>query len=52
MLNNLSEEARALHAVNCARQTATQTDANLKQDFLQLERSWLSLARSYEFSDG
>ena len=53
MLNNLSEQVREClqHADDCARQAAAQTCAKLKEDFLDLERRWLSLARSYEFSD-
>jgi hypothetical protein len=53
VLNNLSEQVREClqHADDCARQAAAQTCAKLKEDFLDLERRWLSLARSYEFSD-
>ena len=52
MLNNLNEEVSEClqHAENCARQAATETDPKLKEDFLALERSWLSLAPSYEFT--
>jgi two-component sensor histidine kinase len=53
MLNNLSEEVREClqHAEACARQAAAQTSAKLKEEFLDLERRWLALARSYEFAD-
>jgi hypothetical protein len=53
VLNNLSEEVREClhHAEDCARKAAAQIDPKLKQDFLQLERSWLSLARSYGFTE-
>jgi hypothetical protein len=36
---------------DCARKTAEQTDPNLKQDFLELEESWLFLARSFKFNE-
>ncbi len=53
MLTNLSEEIREClqHAEECARQAAAQNCPKLKQDFLDMERRWLSLARSYEFSE-
>jgi hypothetical protein len=53
MLNNLSEQIRDClqHAEACARQAEAQTDPNLKQNFLDTERRWLLLARSYEFTD-
>jgi hypothetical protein len=53
LLNNLSEHVREClrHAEDCARQAATQTDGKMKEDFLDLERRWLSLARSYEFTE-
>ena len=53
MLNNLSVQIRDClqHAEDCARQAAAQTDPVLKQDFLDVERRWLFLARSYEFTD-
>jgi hypothetical protein len=38
------------HAEDCARQADAQTDPTLKQDFLDTERRWLLLARSYEFT--
>ena len=52
-VNNLSEQLREclLHAENCARQAANETNPELKVGFLGLERSWLLLARSYEFTD-
>lgn len=51
MLNNPSDQVRLCHrhAENCARKAAAITDPKLKQDFLDLERSWLLLARSYDF---
>jgi hypothetical protein len=53
MLRNLSEEIRECyrHAEDCARQAAAQTCPNLKQNFLDMERRWMSLARSYEFTE-
>lgn len=53
MLNNLSEQIREClrHAEDCARNAAAQTDPKLKEDFFDMERRWLFLARSYEFTD-
>jgi len=53
VLNNLSEEIRECyrHADDCALKAIAHTDAQLKQDFLDLEQRWLFLARSYEFSE-
>jgi hypothetical protein len=53
VLNNLSEPIREClrHAENCARQAAAQIDPTLKQDFLDMERRWLLLARSYDFTE-
>ena len=52
MLNNVSENIREClrHAEDCARKAAAQTDPSLKADFLDLERRWLILAESYEFT--
>ena len=52
MLNNLSAEISECyrHAHDCARQAAAQADPMLKQDFLDMERRWLYLARSYDFT--
>jgi hypothetical protein len=52
MLANLSEQIRDClqHAEDCARQADAQTDPTLKHDFLDTERRWLLLARSYEFT--
>jgi hypothetical protein len=51
MLNNynLSEQIREClrHAADCAQKAAAQSDPQLKQDFLDMERRWLFLARSY-----
>ena len=53
MPNNLSEQIRECleHAEECARKAAAQTDPKIKADFLDLERRWLLLARSYEFTE-
>jgi hypothetical protein len=52
MLNNLSEQVRECHrhAEHCARQAGVQIDPKLKDDFLEMERRWLMLARSCEFT--
>ncbi len=52
MLESLSEQIRECyaHAEDCARKAAAQTDQVLKQDFLDMERRWLNLAKSYELS--
>jgi hypothetical protein len=52
MLESLSEQIRECyeHAEECARKAAAQSDPGLKQDFLDMEQRWLSLARSFEFS--
>ena len=55
MLNNynLSEQIREClrHAEDCAQKAAAQSDPQLKQDFLDMERRWLFLARSYGFTE-
>jgi hypothetical protein len=53
VLNSRSEQVREClqHADDCARQAAVHTDPKIKEDFLDLERRWLSLARSYEFTE-
>jgi hypothetical protein len=53
VLHNLSENIRQCyrHAEDCARKAADQADPKAKQNFLDLEQRWLSLARSFEFSE-
>jgi hypothetical protein len=53
MLSNLSEQIKDCyaHAEECARKAAAQSNPRLKQDFLDMEQRWLSLAQSYEFSE-
>jgi hypothetical protein len=52
VLNNLSAQIRGCyeHADGCARKAAAQTDPKLKQDYLDLERRWLLLAKSYDLT--
>ena len=51
VLDNLSGQIRdcLLHAEDCARKAAAQTDPALRDDFLRLEKRWLELARSLGF---
>ena len=53
VLNNVSEQIRECyrHAEDCARKAAAQTDPELNASFLDLERRWLVLARSYDFTE-
>jgi hypothetical protein len=53
MLQNLSREIRECHqrAVECRRLAeAAKTEAG-KADFVDMEQRWLTLARSYEFTE-
>jgi hypothetical protein len=53
MLENLSDEIRACyeHEDFCARKAAAEANSQIRQDYLDLEQRWLSLARSYELSE-
>jgi hypothetical protein len=53
VLNNMNEDIRECyrHAEDCALKAAAQTDPKARQDFLDLEQRWLSLARSFKFSE-
>ncbi len=54
MLNKLSEQIRACleHADHCACEAAAQPHGSpLKQDYLNLEKGWRSLAQSYQLSE-
>jgi hypothetical protein len=53
VLKDPSEQVREClqHAEDCARRAAAQTCPKTKEDFLDLERRWLALARSYEFTE-
>lgn len=39
------------HAVECAQQAKNTDDTKLRDEFLNLERSWIKLARSIEESE-
>ena len=54
MLNKLNEQVRRCleHAEDCARQAAAHPDgSDLKEDFLNLEKHWLALARSIQLGE-
>ena len=53
LLNNLNDDVRECcrHAEECALKAAAQTDPKAKQELLDLEQRWLSLARSFGFSE-
>jgi len=53
MLDNLSEQVRECHrhAELCAWRAGVQTDSQLKDVYLEMEHRWLTLARSYEFTE-
>jgi len=61
MLQNVSKEVREYlrrevrdylrHAEDCAHLAKGEPDPNLQRDYLMMERRWLSLARSYQFSE-
>ena len=53
MLRNLSKEiSECYRLAEQAREWAEEaTDARIRQDYLSVERSWLVLARSYDFSE-
>jgi hypothetical protein len=50
MLKNISDEVSVCYqnAEHCARKAAEQTDPELRAIFLEVERHWLFLARSYQ----
>ncbi len=50
MRNKLSDEIIKCYryADDCARRARSERDADLRQDFLDLERGWLFLASSYK----
>ncbi len=49
-LHKKAQECRG-HAAYCARNGRVSPSDDLREDFFQLERSWLRLARSYEAAD-
>jgi predicted mannosyl-3-phosphoglycerate phosphatase (HAD superfamily) len=53
MLQNLSEEIREClrRAEECKRLSKNRSDPSAIKDYFQMERRWLALARSYEFSE-
>jgi len=53
MLQNLSEQVREClrRAEECAQQAKHQCDPKLAGDYLDLERRWLGLARSYQLGE-
>ena len=54
MLNNLSGEIRECleYAEDCAREAAAQPNgSSVKQDYLNLEKRWFDLARSFELGE-
>ena len=53
MLLKLSNEIRHCyrHAVEARRKADAAYDPVVKQDFLDMERRWIALARSYELSE-
>jgi len=53
MLQSLGEDVRDCyrHAIDCAQKARDAATPELRSDFLRLERAWLSLARSYEFTE-
>jgi hypothetical protein len=53
MLQNLSQQIRDCyqHAEDRRRRAVAQADSELRKDFLELEKRWLKLARSYELAE-
>jgi hypothetical protein len=52
MLQSLSQDVRECYrrAEDCAQKARDAATEELRADFLQLEKAWLTLARSYEFT--
>lgn len=52
MLQSLSEDVRDCyrHADDCAEKAKVAATPQLQSDFLRLEKAWLTLAHSYEFT--
>jgi hypothetical protein len=50
MLSNLTAEVREClcHADDCAELAAIEANPAMQGDFIEMERSWLTLARSYQ----
>ena len=53
MLQNLSQQVREClqHAEDCAHRAKIEPHPNLARDFVDMERRWLGLARSWQFSE-
>ena len=51
MLQKLGDHIRAYHerAAECAEQAKTETNEKIRADLLKMEKTWLHLAKSYEF---
>jgi hypothetical protein len=51
MLQDLSDQIREClrHAEHCAQKAHAAETPTLRNEFLEMERRWLNLARSYEF---
>ena len=52
-MQNLSKQVRDCmrHAEQCGHRARIEPDPKLARDYLDMERRWLKLARSYQFSD-
>jgi hypothetical protein len=50
MLANLSAEVREClrHAEDCAERAKTEPNPALQRDYIEMEKRWLKLARSYQ----
>jgi hypothetical protein len=53
MLQNLRQQVREClqHAEDCAHRAKIEPHPNLARDFVDMERRWLGLARSWQFSE-
>ncbi len=53
MLQKLGDQIRICHehAINAKRRAEESIDLTAKADFLEMEKRWLALARSYEFTE-
>jgi hypothetical protein len=51
LTSNKDERECRFHAEHCEDKARLQSDPQLRQDFLEMQQRWLSLARSYEFLD-
>ena len=53
MLQKVSKQVREClrRAEECGQRAKIEPDPNAAKDFLDMERRWLSLARSYQFSE-